>query len=74
MDERSCIIKLGIVIDYRIINWLIVSNFNWLNWLFVLKYIYLYIVYVFYLIYCYNVKKRMLYENYLLFEIKFLRE
>lgn len=74
MDERSCIIKLGIAIDYRITNRLIASNSNRLNRLFVPKYTYLHIVHVFYLIYCHNAKKRMSYENYLLFEIKLLKE
>lgn len=74
LDERSCIIKLGIAIDYRITNRLIASNSNRLNRLFVPKYTYLHIVHVFYLIYCHNAKKRMSYENYLLFEIKLLKE
>lgn len=63
MDERSCIIKLGIAIDYRITNRLIASNSNRLNRLFVPKYTYLHIVHVFYLIYCHNAKKRMSYEK-----------
>lgn len=58
MDERSCIIKLGIAIDYRITNRLIASNSNRLNRLFVQKYTYLHIVHVFYLIYCHNAKKK----------------